>query len=366
MKRNQEIIRTSILGIVVNLLLAAFKAVIGLLSGSIAIVLDAVNNVSDAFSSIITIVGTKLAGRKPDHKHPFGYGRIEYLSALVISLIIMYAGITSLIEAVKSILNPSTPSYTVVGLIIIFVAVLAKFFMGMYVKKTGERLNSGSLIASGEDSRMDSIISASTLVAAILFLTLHINIEAYLAVVISIMIIKAGYEIVASTISTILGERADGGVSAHIKRIVMEFEGVHGVYDLFLNNYGPNTMNGSLHIEVDDNMTAWQIDKLERKIADRVYQEAHVAITGISVYTYNTKDDEAKRIFKDIRKIVMSYDHVMQMHGFFMNGNDISFDIVIDFQCGDRNALYHEIVDHVRKQYPTYHFITTLDSDISD
>lgn len=151
MNRNQEIIRTSVLGIIVNSMLAGFKVVVGFLSGSIAIILD-------AFSSIITIISTKLASKKPDHKHPYGYGRVEYLSALVISLIIIYAGITSFVEAIKSIFNPSIPTYTTVGLVIIFVAVLAKFSMGMYVKKTGERLNSGSLIASGEDSRMDSII----------------------------------------------------------------------------------------------------------------------------------------------------------------------------------------------------------------
>ena len=204
MDRNQEIVRTSILGIIVNVMLAGFKVMVGFLSGSIAIILDAVNNVSDALSSIITIISTKLAAKKPDYKHPYGYGRIEYLSALVISLIIVYAGITSFVEAIKSIFEPSTPEYTTVGLVIIFVAVLAKFFMGMYVKKTGERLNSGSLIASGEDSRMDSIISASTLVAALLFIVTNIDISSYLAVVISIMIIKAGYEIAASTISSYL------------------------------------------------------------------------------------------------------------------------------------------------------------------
>lgn len=223
MNRNQEIIRTSVLGIIMNLMLAGFKVVVGFLSGSIAIILDAVNNVSDAFSSIITIISTKLASKKPDHKHPYGYGRVEYLSALVISLIIIYAGITSFVEAIKSIFNPSIPTYTTVGLVIIFVAVLAKFSMGMYVKKTGERLNSGSLIASGEDSRMDSIISASTLLAALLFIWTNVDISSYLAVIISIMIIKAGYEIAASTISSILGERPDKGLTNQIKKVGYDF-----------------------------------------------------------------------------------------------------------------------------------------------
>lgn len=366
MDRNQEIVRTSILGIIVNVMLAGFKVMVGFLSGSIAIILDAVNNVSDAFSSIITIISTKLAAKKPDYKHPYGYGRIEYLSALVISLIIVYAGITSFVEAIKSIFEPSTPEYTTVGLVIIFVAVLAKFFMGMYVKKTGERLNSGSLIASGEDSRMDSIISASTLVAALLFIVTNIDISSYLAVVISIMIIKAGYEIAASTISSILGERADKELTSKIKKIVMTFEEVHGVYDLFLSNYGPNKNLASLHIEVDDTMTADEIDELQRRIEDKVFDETHVFVTGVSVYAYNTKDDDAKRIYKDIRRIVTSFEHVIQMHGFFVQGNEIRFDIVIDFDCDDREALYKRIVQDIQERYPDYQFMTTLDSDISD
>jgi cation diffusion facilitator family transporter len=366
MNRNQEIIRTSVLGIIINLMLAGFKVVVGILSGSIAIVLDAVNNVSDAFSSIITIISTKLASKKPDHKHPYGYGRVEYLSALVISLIIIYAGITSFVEAVKSIFHPSIPTYTTVGLVIIFVAVLAKFSMGMYVKRTGERVNSGSLIASGEDSRMDSMISASTLVAALLFIWTNIDISSYLAVVISIMIIKAGYEIAASTISSILGERPDKELTNQIKKLVMTFHEVHGVYDLFLNNYGPNKNVASLHIEVDDTMTADEIDELQRRIEDKIYDETHVFVTAISVYAYNTKDDEAKHLYKEIRKIVMSVEHVIQMHGFFVQGNEIRFDIVIDFNCDDREALYKRIVQDIQERYPDYKFTTTLDSDISD
>ena len=195
--REKTIIRTSIIGIIANVFLAAFKAVIGIMTHSIAIVLDAVNNISDAGSSLITIVGTKLAGKEPDKKHPFGYGRIEYLSAMIISVIVLYAGITSFVESVKQIIHPETPEYNTVIL------------LGRYVKGVGEKVNSDSLVNSGEDATLDSVISASTLVAAGIFMIFHISLEAWLGAIISVVIIKSGIEMLRDTISKILGEQND-------------------------------------------------------------------------------------------------------------------------------------------------------------
>ena len=152
------------------------------MTNSIAIVLDAVNNISDAGSSLITIVGTKLAGKEPDKKHPFGYGRIEYLSAMVISVIVLYAGITSFVESVKQIIDPEEPDYNTVSLIIVAVAVGVKILLGRFVKGVGIKVNSDSLINSGEDATLDSIISTSTLVAAGIFIIFHISLEAWLGV----------------------------------------------------------------------------------------------------------------------------------------------------------------------------------------
>ena len=160
-ERNSVIIRTSIIGIVTNVFLAAFKAVIGLMSNSIAVILDAVNNLSDALSSIITIVGTKLAGKLPDKKHPLGYGRIEYLSALTVAGIIFYAGVTSAVESVEKILYPEKPEYGTISLVIIAAAVVVKIVLGKYVKSQGETVNSGSLIASGSDALFDAVLSLS-------------------------------------------------------------------------------------------------------------------------------------------------------------------------------------------------------------
>lgn len=217
-EREKIVIKTSVIGIIINIFFAAFKAGIGLLSNSIAIVLDAVNNISDAGSSVITIVGTKLAGKAPDKKHPFGHGRIEYLSAMTIAVIILYAGTTSLIESIKQIIKPETPDYNPTSLIIIAVAVVVKIALGAYVKKVGEEVKSDSLVNSGADATLDAVISFSTLVAAVIFMVFNLALEAYLGVVIAVIIIKSGIEMLRGTISQLLGEQNDLEVARAIQK----------------------------------------------------------------------------------------------------------------------------------------------------
>ena len=368
MDRSRTIIRTGALGILVNIILVAFKSVVGWISGSIAIILDAVNNLSDVLSSVITIVGTRFAMKKPDKDHPFGHGRSEYVAASVIAVIILYAGVTALIESVKKIIHPTTPDYSTPTLIIVAAAVLAKIFLGRHVVKVGKRVDSETLIGSGKDALNDSIVSFATLVAAIIFLTTAVSIEAYLAAVISLLMIKTGIDLLRKTISQILGERPNSEKAKEIKRIVNEYPEVYGVYDLVLHNYGPESLIGSLHVEVPEDMTVAQLDRLQREIADRVYDECGVILTGISVYGRNMQDNAAADLQKDIRRIVMSHDHVLQMHGFYVNSEtkDIQFDAVIGYEAPDRMAVYREVVQDLTDHYPEYHFKITVDADVSD
>lgn len=366
--RESEIIRVSIIGIVSNVMLATFKFLIGLISNSIAIVLDAVNNLSDALSSIITIVGTKLALKQPDKKHPFGHGRIEYLTALIISILVIYAGITFLEESVKKIINPQTPNYSMFSLIIIMVAVIVKLILGMYVKKMGKKLNSGSLVNSGIDALTDAVISFTTLVSAMLFLFFKISLEAYLAVIISIVILKSGYEMIRETLSRILGERIDSDIAHNVKLTVNSFKEVRGTYDLMLNNYGPDTYLGSIHIEVSDTMKADEIDTLTRKITEKVLKQHNVILSAIGIYSFNTSDKQALKIRNDINKIVHSHKEVLQMHGFYFNKNEnvIQFDLIIDYDIKHRNVIYNQICDEIKHYYPEYKFNIALDIDASD
>lgn len=365
--RNAVIIRTSVIGIGANVLLAAFKAVIGAATGSIAIVMDAVNNLSDAASSLITIVGTRLAGRQPDKKHPFGYGRIEYLTAVIISVIVLYAGITSLQSSIKGILHPELPNYTAISLVIVAAAVLVKILLGTYVKKTGQKVNSGSLIASGEDARMDAVISASTLAAAAVFLLTHISLEAWLGAVIAVIIIKSGIGLLRDTISQILGQRADGKLVGEIKKTCRTFPNVYGAYDLVLNDYGQDRYLGSIHLEVPDYLTAEELDVLERKVSAKIFQDYGVLLTGISVYARNTRDNEEAKLYQNVRRIVTSHDSVLQMHGFFadLEKKTMRFDMVISFGCKDRAGEYRAILAEVRSAYPDFQVDAVMDADLS-
>ncbi len=366
--REKTIVKTSIIGIIANVFLAGFKAVIGLMTNSIAIVLDAVNNISDAGSSLITIVGTKLAAKEPDKKHPFGYGRIEYLSAMIISVIVLYAGITSFVESVKQIIHPETPEYNAVSLIIVAVAVVVKILLGRYVKGVGVKVNSDSLINSGEDATLDSIISASTLVAAGIFLIFHISLEAWLGAIISLIIIKSGIEMLRDTISQILGERNDTELAKAIHDTVVSFPGVEGAYDLVLNNYGPDAWNGSIHIEVPDTYSADRLDQMIREIMMKVYSEHHVILTAVGVYSVNTKDEETIQTKKKVEEIVFANAYVRQMHGFYLTKDEkkIRFDIVISFDAKDRRAVYTDVVAAVQKAFPDYTLQVAMDTDFTE
>lgn len=366
--RNKKIIQTSIIGIVTNVILASFKAIIGLLTHSIAITMDAVNNISDSASSIITIVGTKLASKDPDREHPFGHGRIEYLSAMIISIIVLYAGLTSFTESVKKIVNPVKPDYTVYSLIIVSVGVFVKIILGKYVKSVGVKVNSDSLVNSGEDALLDSIISSATLAAALIYIFENISLESWLAAIISLIIIKSGVDMLKDTISKILGERADRDLSISIKETVKSFPDVSGAYDLVLNNYGPNSYNGSIHIEIPDTYTAFQIDELVREITLLVYKKHNVLLTAIGIYSVNTKDEYIIKAREHIYSLAMSIPYVLQAHGFYLSTEKktIRFDVVVSFDSPDRRDTYNKVYNSIKKEYPDYLLEIALDIDFSD
>ena len=365
-KRETVIVKTSIIGIFVNILLVIFKATVGLLSNSIAIILDAVNNLSDALSSIVTIIATKIADSEPDKKHPLGHGRVEYLSAMIVAGIIFYAGITSLIESIKKIINPEKVEYSKITLLVLLVSIILKLALGKYVKTKGENFNSPSLIASGSDAISDAILSLSVLLSAILYIFTKINIEAYVGVLISIFIIKAGLEIFMDAINEILGKRVDKDIKIKIKKTICEIENVHGAYDLVLHNYGPDKYIGSVHIEIPDSMAAEEIDPLERHITDVVLAKHNVYLSGITIYSMNTKNEEVKKIHSDILKTVMSNEEVLEFHGFYIEekNKSIRFDIIIDYSKKNRNEIYEKIYNDVKNKYPDYKINIKVDIDI--
>ncbi len=365
--REKTIVRTSIIGIIANVFLAGFKAVIGVISNSIAVTLDAVNNLSDALSSVITIIGAKLANKKPDKKHPLGYGRIEYLSAMIVAAIVLYAGITALVESVKKIIHPETADYSVVSLVIIAVAVVVKILLGRYVKAQGEKASSHALIDSGADATFDAILSFSVLVSAIIFLTTGLSLEAYVGVVISLFIIKSGVEMIVETLNEILGQRADAETTRRIKSILAEEPEVRGAYDLILSNYGPDKNIASVHLELPDTMTIKELDILTRKVQRRVFKETGVILTGVGAYSYNTQNDDAAAIRDTVQETVMSHDWALQMHGFYldMKAKDMRFDVVVSFDV-DPNECIRTLSAELKELYPDYEINIIHDIDVSD
>ena len=370
--RRRVIVRTSVIGIVVNALLAGFKAFVGFAANSLSITMDAVNNLSDALSSVITILGASIAGRPADKKHPLGYGRVENLTAIIISLIVLYAGISSFVEAVRTIIasftEPVQPDYSAASLIIVGTGILVKVALGRFFSATGKRVNSDSLTASGKDALSDAIISTATLVAAIIYITAHISLEAWLAAIISIFIIKSGFELLRDTVSQLLGERPDPELAQAIKRTICDSEDVGGAYDLILNNYGPDTSVASVHIALPESYTADRIDQLTRDIQQRVYQEHGVILTGVSVYAINSPDSEAGKLRARLYEVISRHEDVLQTHGFHVDFDKkrISCDIIIDFSVKNRHAERDEIECELRDAFPDFDVALNLDTDLSD
>ena len=362
--RERQITRVSVTGIVTNVLLAAFKALVGLLAHSVAVVLDAVNNLSDALSSVITIVGIRLARRKPDKDHPFGHGRIEYFSAIVIALIVFAAGVTSFIESAKKMFAPEMPDYSTATLVVIAVAIVTKLLLGRYVKKQGEQLRSDALEASGADASFDAILSAATLVSALVALIWNVSIDAYIGALISVFIVKAGVEMLGRPLTEVLGARPVSETTRNIKADIRAVPGVLGAYDLILHNYGPEYAIGSVHVEVDNRLSAREVNAITKEVQRTVARKYSLFLT-VGIYAVDVEDDEMDR---EIRRLALSHEGFLQIHGLFVDHvhHYISFDVVTDFKVPDRQALRRQLTDELAAAFPDYTAEINLDIDYSD
>ncbi len=365
--REKTIVKTSVIGIVTNLFLVGFKAFVGLVSNSIAVILDAVNNLSDALSSVVTIIGAKLGAKQPDKKHPLGYGRIEYLSSMIVAALVLYAGITSLVESVRKIIHPEAADYNTAAIVIISVAIAVKLILGMYVKKQGKNVNSGALEASGSDALFDAVLSSSVLASAIIYLIWGISLEAYVGVIISGFIIKAGIEMMIETLNDIIGKREDAEATKELKEIICEEDAVLGAYDVTLFNYGPNRNYGSVHVELPDHLSVDDVDRITRKIQTDVYHKTGVILTGIGVYSYNTSDDEAAQMRNAVQQTVLAHDWALQMHGFYADTEKktLRFDVVVSFDA-DRKEALKTLYGEVNALYPEYEVLIVPDVDVAD
>lgn len=366
--RERKVIKTSLLSIVVNFLLTGAKFFIGLASNSIAIISDAVNNMSDAMSNIVTIIGAKLASKDPDKKHPFGHGRAEYLSALLVSIAVLYAGATALIESVRKIIYPESVDYSIYAIIVVTSSVIIKLILGFYVKKKGKKINSDSLMASGVDAICDALLSASILVSILIYLIFRINIEAYVSSFLAIFIIRTGYILTKNSVDNMLGIRVEAKLSTSIRKDIMQVEGVEGMFDLILNNYGPDQYLGSVHIEVMENMSATEIDKISREITSVVSNKYNVKLHTVGINALNKTDKKTQAIKELVEKEALSFKGISEVHGFYLDEKQkiLAFDIVVDFSVKERKALYKKVYKRIQKLFPDYDLDITSDIYICD
>ena len=366
--RNKKIIKTSIIGIIANFILAIFKVVVGFLSGSIAIILDAVNNLSDTLSSIVTIAGVKFANRAPDKNHPLGHGRFEYLGAAIIATVISYIGFTAIFESIGKIINPNEVNYTFITFLVVSVSVIIKILLGCYYKKIAKQVDSDSLKNSGFDAMMDALISAATIVAGFIYVIWGISIEAYLATLISVFIIYSGFKMLRESFSVILGERVDSDLSRRIKQAICEIDGVYGAYDLLIHDYGTGRSYASVNIDVLDTLSVVEVDDISREVRHLVGQRFRIYVSSVGIFPINTKDKHTVEVRNNIKAMMLMNDHIRQIHGFRIDekAKEITFDVVIDFSVKDQNALRRRIIKELKRVYPDYHFVISIDLDFSD
>lgn len=368
MEQNREklVVKTGIIGTAVNVILAIIKIIVGLGANSISIVSDAVNNLSDAVSSVITIIAMKLAARPADKKHPYGFGRIEYLSGSIISAIVLIAGSQFFISSFKRILNPLATDFSGLSILFIIIAIATKLVLGSYTKRMGKKVNSPSLKASGADALYDAIMSSVTLISAIISKFAGISIDGYVGVLIALFIIYSGIQMMKETISSILGERVDKELVQDIKNEILEYKPILGAYDFILHNYGPTSMLGSVNVELPDYLNIKEAYLCLQEVQRVIYQKFGVYLV-LGIYSVNTYNSEIAKIEKKVRDIVISYKYVLQIHAFIVDTAKevLSFDAVFDFDNKDDEKLKKEIEERLRVEYPGYKIIIQVDKDYS-
>ena len=364
-ERRKKIIGVSIIGIVANLLLGVLKAVLGLLSGSIALISDALNNITDSSSSLITIVGTKLAAKAPDKQHPFGHGRTEYLTSLLIGGIVFLTGFQSLISSVKAVFNKEDINTDITTVIIIIVTIAAKILLGTFTENSGKKLNSTALIASGADAKNDAVVSVVTLISTILYMFANISVDGIAGVIISVFILKTAYEVLSDTIKKILGERVDGEIVRGIKDIVRNTEGVINCFDLILNDYGPDFYTGSINVEIEDDRSIGEMYPILHEAQTKIYNKYNVFLV-FGFYSVDVDDERYIKIKSLLKNYKENERHIINYHGIVIDEKDktIYCDITRDFDITSETVI--ENVNRILKEeFPGYNIHVNIDTEFS-
>jgi cation diffusion facilitator family transporter len=359
-----------IVGIVVNMFLFILKLTIGIVVSSIAVMADAFNNLSDAASSIITIVGFKLSNLPPDKEHPYGHGRIEYLSALIVAFMVMIVGFQFIKTSIDRIINPKPVVFEWAPFVLLLVSISFKIWLSFFNKKLGDKISSSALKATATDALGDVFTTSVVVISLFASRLTSIPIDGYIGALVAVAIIYAGFSLVKETISPLIGEAPDEGLKKSIKDGVLSYEHITGVHDLIIHNYGPGRSMASIHAEFPADINVMDIheviDRAERELSEKF--ELHLVIHMDPVSVETEEIIEAKN---EVNKIIKDKPSIKSIHDFRIVGKgekkNLIFDIVVDSSKLDKNTteedLKHDICDTIKKDNPQYNCIITIDND---
>jgi len=352
-------------GIFFNILLAIGKFVAGLLSGSIAIMADAANNLSDAGSSLIVLFGFKLAGQKPDPDHPFGHGRVEYISGLLVSVLIIYMAFELLKSSVDAILHPGEISFEPVILVILLVSILVKFYMFLYNRKFGKRIHSEAMLATAMDSLSDMGATAVVLISMLVSHYTSLQVDGICGVLVALLIFYAGFNSAKETINPLLGQPPEPEFVKRIEDIVEAEEEIIGIHDLIVHNYGPGRVMISLHAEVPADGDILALHDMIDNVEHRLKNELHCAAV-IHMDPVCTKDEQTLELKQVVTDIVKEVDEVLTIHDFRVvtgpTHTNLIFDIVVPFGFPISDVdLTNEIQNKIWKYNPVYFVVIEID-----
>lgn len=362
--RESVITVTSGLSIAVNLLTAVVKIIIGTLTASIAIVSEGINNCTDALTSVLTLLSAKLANRHPDAKHPFGYGRLEYLASLAIAVLILVSGSQTLIGSIKLVVQPEELNISYLALVIVATSAVIKFFLGTYTIRMGRKADSSALVGVGVECRNDSFSSCITIVASLIFLLGKINVDAYAGMLISLLILRSGLDILLKTVSDLLGRPGEYELAKALYKEIRTTRGIMGAADMMLHNYGPESWSGSVNVEIDHSMSVGELYSFLHELQLRIMEQYHVTMV-FGVYAVDNEHAEIKQLRKHIAAFIQQEEHAQGFHAVYLDAahGTIYCDIVVDYGLRDWKELERKFKLHMAGPYPDYAIKLTVETE---
>jgi cation diffusion facilitator family transporter len=359
-------------GILINALLFAIKLSVGLITGSIAVTADAFNNLSDAASSVITIAGFKLASRPADEEHPFGHGRLEYISALIVSFMVMMVGFQFIKSSFDRIMNPTAVRFDLIPFILILVSIGAKVWLSSFNKFIGKSINSGALEASSMDALGDVFTSSCVALSLLISRWTTFPIDGYIGILVALFILYSGFSLTKNTLNPLLGEAPDPELVESIKVGVMSYEHITGVHDLVIHNYGPGRCMASIHAEIPCNISVVTIHEIIDKAEKELSKKLNVYLV-IHMDPINSDSKEVNKVREEIEALIKNFPLVKSMHDFRLVGDgeykNLIFDVVIEhtkgFKHEDEERLKKEIDKELKKMHSRYNAMITVDKDFT-